>query len=300
MQHVIFGFNTDVKYGSTVYHVQSEARNHESLLQSQIFVKGRCIGKRATPYPEKEDPAGCSEEKLHELLKQQHRRLVEAARAGRIEEELDGEPAAAPVAAPAAVSPAATSVAAPATVSLAAAPAPTPADSASPSALPAEAAAAATVTEALDQLLAELRSASPAGAEAAAPDDQLATQFAAAVPEEEPAAEAGLRLAPLSGVIGKGLLLECLRPAYAADNSALIIAVQVAEEAGAPASGAQITCRISSGKGPAAYAYTITGASGIADLRIALAGLNLAETSLLVQASYREKSASRKYALRRG
>ena len=47
---MIFGFNTDVKHEDTVYHVQSEAREGEQLLQTQVFVRGRCIGKRAIPY----------------------------------------------------------------------------------------------------------------------------------------------------------------------------------------------------------------------------------------------------------
>jgi hypothetical protein len=50
---MIFGFNTDIKQGATVYHVQSEARESELLLQTQVFVRGRCIGKRATPYGDK-------------------------------------------------------------------------------------------------------------------------------------------------------------------------------------------------------------------------------------------------------
>jgi hypothetical protein len=36
---MIFGFNTDVKHGDTIYHVQSEARESELLLQSQVFVR---------------------------------------------------------------------------------------------------------------------------------------------------------------------------------------------------------------------------------------------------------------------
>jgi len=50
---MIFGFNTDIKQGDTVYHVQSEARESELLLQTQVFVRGRCIGKRASPYGDK-------------------------------------------------------------------------------------------------------------------------------------------------------------------------------------------------------------------------------------------------------
>jgi hypothetical protein len=47
---MIFGFNTDIRHEDTVYHVQSEAREGERLLQTQVFVRGRCIGKRAISY----------------------------------------------------------------------------------------------------------------------------------------------------------------------------------------------------------------------------------------------------------
>jgi hypothetical protein len=65
----IFGFNTDVKQGNTVYHVQSEARHHEELLQTQVFVRGRCIGKHDASYaPQKAQP-GFSEHQLESLLR---------------------------------------------------------------------------------------------------------------------------------------------------------------------------------------------------------------------------------------
>jgi hypothetical protein len=47
---MIFGFNTDVRLGEVIFHVQSEARHKELLLQTQVFVKGQCIGKCASPY----------------------------------------------------------------------------------------------------------------------------------------------------------------------------------------------------------------------------------------------------------
>jgi hypothetical protein len=47
---MIFGFNTDIRHEDTVYHVQSEAREGEKLLQTQVFVRGRCVGKRAVSY----------------------------------------------------------------------------------------------------------------------------------------------------------------------------------------------------------------------------------------------------------
>lgn len=82
---MIFGFNTDVKYGDTVYHVQSEARANDLLLQTQVFVKGRCIGKRATSYADSITQPGFSEESMHEMLKNQHRMVLDAVKDGKAE-----------------------------------------------------------------------------------------------------------------------------------------------------------------------------------------------------------------------
>ncbi len=48
---MIFGFNTDIKVQGTVYHVQTEVREQERRLESQVFVSGRCIGVRSSPLP---------------------------------------------------------------------------------------------------------------------------------------------------------------------------------------------------------------------------------------------------------
>ncbi|HEU5402950.1 MAG TPA: hypothetical protein VFU86_16435 [Terriglobales bacterium] len=85
---MIFGFNTDIKSGNTIYHVQSEAREHECLLQTQIFVRGHCIGKKAASYAELTDHSEFTEARMHEMLKSQHRDTVESVRAGQIDEAL--------------------------------------------------------------------------------------------------------------------------------------------------------------------------------------------------------------------
>ncbi len=83
---VIFGFNTDIKHESTVYHVQSEARQGERLLQTQIFVRGRCIGKKAASYSELVSRPEFSEVTMHEMLKYQHRATIDDLRNGRIDD----------------------------------------------------------------------------------------------------------------------------------------------------------------------------------------------------------------------
>jgi hypothetical protein len=86
---MIFGFNTDVKQGDTVYHVQSEARENELILQTQVFVRGRCIGKKATSYAEQIARGGFSDQQKEQILRDQHRQVLDAIREGRVEEMFD-------------------------------------------------------------------------------------------------------------------------------------------------------------------------------------------------------------------
>ncbi len=84
----IFGFNTDVKQGNTVYHVQSEARRHEDLLQTQVFVRGRCIGKHDASYAAHKAQPDFSDQRLEAMLRDQHKLVLDAVRDGRMDEVL--------------------------------------------------------------------------------------------------------------------------------------------------------------------------------------------------------------------
>ncbi|HKW19330.1 MAG TPA: hypothetical protein VJO35_17610 [Terriglobales bacterium] len=83
---MIFGFNTDIKHEDTIYHVQSEAREGELLLQTQVFVRGRCIGKRATPYGEHGSARGITDQEKEQVLRDQHRLVLDAIRDGHLED----------------------------------------------------------------------------------------------------------------------------------------------------------------------------------------------------------------------
>jgi len=85
---MIFGFNSAVQHGDTLYHVQSEPRERERLLETQVFVGGRCMGTRATSYDDVFFHPGSIEDQLHDLLRSQHRLVVEAARQGRLDDVL--------------------------------------------------------------------------------------------------------------------------------------------------------------------------------------------------------------------
>jgi hypothetical protein len=86
---MIFGFNTDVKHGDTIYHVQSEAREGELVLQTQVFVRGRCIGKKATSYSTKTSEPQFGDSQKEQLLREQHRLVLDAIREGKLDNVLD-------------------------------------------------------------------------------------------------------------------------------------------------------------------------------------------------------------------
>jgi hypothetical protein len=93
---MIFGFNTDIRHEDTVYHVQSEAREGEQLLQTQVFVRGRCIGKRAISYAsiaagnsgDREGKA-IDDQQKEKRLRDQHREVLDAIREGKVDSMFD-------------------------------------------------------------------------------------------------------------------------------------------------------------------------------------------------------------------
>jgi len=86
---MIFGFNTDVKHGGTIDHVQSEARESEKLLQTHVFVRGQCVGKKAIAYANSAQASGYGDPQKEQQLRDQHRLVLEAIREGKLESVLD-------------------------------------------------------------------------------------------------------------------------------------------------------------------------------------------------------------------
>lgn len=105
---MIFGFNTDIKHNDMVYHVQSEAREGTLLLQTQVFVRGRCIGKRATSYAERASDASFNDQQKEQILRDQHRLVLDSIREGHLDDVIEQQ-------APVAAAPPAASVAEPVT-----------------------------------------------------------------------------------------------------------------------------------------------------------------------------------------
>lgn len=192
---MIFGFNTDVKYGNTVYHVQSEARQNDLLLETQVFVRGRCIGKRARSYADKVLLPGFSEDQMHELLKTQHRLVLEAARAGKVESMIGQD-------------------------------------------------------------------------------------------------------SEIQDVDGKGLALKWLNADSVYTDNTVVMRFRVTDS-GVPVEGAKLTSRLAISNDAPIYSQATTDGSGTAEMKIFLDESALHEAAVLVQATYGDKSATRKFRLRK-
>ena len=77
---MIFGFNTDVTGKSAVYHVQTEDRGAKHpVIDSIIYVSGRIVDRRRTPYV----PEEVTTAQVEEMVRKQHKELVEAIRSGQ-------------------------------------------------------------------------------------------------------------------------------------------------------------------------------------------------------------------------
>lgn len=83
---MITGFNTDIEYEGTVYHVQTEDKGLNSpFVLSLVYVGGEIIASKRTSY---EDliASGFQEEVLNERLQRQHKLICAAIKAGRVED----------------------------------------------------------------------------------------------------------------------------------------------------------------------------------------------------------------------
>ena len=192
---MIFGFNTDTKVGDTVYHVQSEARQNDLLLQTQVFVRGQCIGKRASSYADQASHSGFTDEQMHELLKTQHRMVLEAVRSGKME---------------------------------------------------------GTVGHNLE----------------------------------------------IQDTNGQGLAIRWVNPEAVFADSAVVMKFAVTDSGGA-VQGARLTSRLALSNDSPVHSETSTDAGGGAEMKVVLDGAAPPETAVLVQAQHGEKSATRKFRLRK-
>ena len=86
------GFNTDVRVGDQVFHVQTEDRGPaHPVIDTAIYLQGRVVHRRSTRYNPPTPSVESSDEVLHKRVEEQHRALIEDLRAGKLAAEI-GEP----------------------------------------------------------------------------------------------------------------------------------------------------------------------------------------------------------------
>jgi hypothetical protein len=112
---VITGFNTDIKHGDRVFHVQTEDRGLANpVVESLVYVGGQILLSKRSPYSDLVTDGKVDEKAVREVMDLQHRRIIEAIRRGRFDETPSGavSPESGPASGASRMSPAAAAAAA--------------------------------------------------------------------------------------------------------------------------------------------------------------------------------------------
>lgn len=90
---MITGFNTDIRHGDRVFHVQTEDRGlGNPIVESLVYVGGQILLSKRSPYADLVVDGKPDEKAVKQLMDLQHRRIIEAIRRGRF----DASPSTAP------------------------------------------------------------------------------------------------------------------------------------------------------------------------------------------------------------
>jgi hypothetical protein len=86
---VITGFNTDVKYRGTVYHVQTEDKGTTNpLIETLVYKGGEILGSRRLPYAELVKDRS-DEAAITKLMEDQHKGMLLEVKRGRFDPSSD-------------------------------------------------------------------------------------------------------------------------------------------------------------------------------------------------------------------
>ena len=80
---MLMGFNTDVKQDGIQYHVQTEPRK-DAGIETTVYTRGAVIHKLTTSYRSFLESSDYSEEKVKQMLEDQHREVITQIRSGVI------------------------------------------------------------------------------------------------------------------------------------------------------------------------------------------------------------------------
>ncbi len=79
------GFNTDVRVGERVFHVQTEDRGpNRPVIDTTVYQNGRVLHRRTSDYKHFADSAEFNAEGLRERVEEQHRCVIEDLRSGTL------------------------------------------------------------------------------------------------------------------------------------------------------------------------------------------------------------------------
>jgi hypothetical protein len=82
---MLFGHNSDVKVGETVYHVQTEDRGTaNALIDTTVYCRGRVLHRRTHNYFDLLPLEAQQEKLLRTRIDEQHRKVVEEIRTGAL------------------------------------------------------------------------------------------------------------------------------------------------------------------------------------------------------------------------
>lgn len=86
---MITGFNTDVKYRGTVYHVQTEDKGTTNpLIETLVYKGGEILGSRRLPYAELVKDRS-DEAAITKLMEDQHKGMLLEVKRGRFDPSSD-------------------------------------------------------------------------------------------------------------------------------------------------------------------------------------------------------------------
>ena len=85
LHHMLFGHNTDVKVGETVYHVQTEDRGApNALIDTTVYCRGRVLHRRTNNYLDLLPLDPDRENSVRKRIDEQHRGVTDEIRSGAL------------------------------------------------------------------------------------------------------------------------------------------------------------------------------------------------------------------------
>ena len=98
------GFNTDIKVGEQVFHVQTEDRGpSHPAIDTLVYQSGRILHRKSSNYEDFAGSPSFTPDLLHQRVQDQHRAVIEALRSGALDVEIAAAETASQAARPAGI-----------------------------------------------------------------------------------------------------------------------------------------------------------------------------------------------------